>query len=66
MPNPLFESFGNKNPYAKMVGQIKEFSKTLQGDPKDIVQNLLNSGRMSQEQFNQYSQMAQQIMPFLK
>lgn len=66
MANPLFEAFGNKNPYVQMIGQIKDFSKTIQGDPKEIVQNLLNTGKMSQEQFNEYSQMANQILPFLK
>lgn len=61
--NPLYDESKN-NPYSGMIGQIKEFSKTIQGDPKDIVQELLNSGKMTQQQFNEYSQMAQQILPF--
>lgn len=66
MANPLYESLGNQNPYAHMVNKIKEFSRTIQGNPQQMVQELLNSGKMTQAQFNQYSQMAQQILPFLK
>lgn len=63
--NPLYDESKN-NPYSGMIGQIKEFSKTIQGDPQQMVQELLNSGRMSQQEFNRYSQMARQILPFLK
>lgn len=65
MSNPLYDE-KNQNPYSNMIGQIKEFSKSIQGDPKDIVQGLLNSGKMSQTDFNRYSQIAQSILPFLK
>lgn len=65
MANPLYNPQQN-NPYANMIGQIKEFSKTIQGNPKQMVEQLLNSGQMSQQEFNRYTQMAQQIMPFMK
>lgn len=65
MSNPLYDE-KKENPYMSMAGQIKEFSKTIKGNPKEIVQNLLNSGEMSQQDFNKYSQMAQNILPFLK
>ena len=44
-----------------MMTQLNQFRQTFQGNPKQQVQQLLNSGRMSQEQFNQLSQMATQI-----
>lgn len=31
-------------------------------DPKQIVQNLLNSGQMTQSQFNQFSNIANQLL----
>lgn len=65
MANPLYNPQQN-NPYANMVGQIKEFGKTIQGDPKQMVEQLLTTGKMSQQEFNRYSQMAQNILPFLK
>lgn len=50
--------FGN---IPNFVQSLNQFSQTLQGDPKQQVQQLLNSGRMSQQQYNQLSQMATQI-----
>lgn len=69
MANPLFEAFGNNamnSQYAEIIKQAKELQKTFKGNPKDTVQQLLNSGQMSQQDFNRYSQIAQQIVPFLK
>lgn len=65
MANPLYNPTQN-NPYANMIGQIRQFSRTIQSDPKQMVEQLLNSGQMSQQEFNKYTQMAQQIMPFMK
>lgn len=65
MANPLYNP-GQNNPYAKMIGQIKQFGQTIQGDPKKMVEQLLASGQMSQAQLNQYTQIAQQIIPFMK
>lgn len=47
--------------------QLAEFRKALGGkDPQAIVQNLLNSGQMSQQQFNQLKAQAEQIQKMLK
>ena len=47
------------------MNQFNQFRNTFQGDPKQQVQQLLNSGRMSQNQYNQLSQMATQIQNML-
>ena len=64
MMNPLFNMFGNQpnGPFSNMtniINQFNQFQSTFHGDPKQQVQDLLNSGKMSQEQFNQLSSMAQ-------
>ena len=63
--NPLFNILNGgmqpQNLMMKMMTQLNQFRQTFQGDPRQQVQQLLNSGRMSQEQFNQLSQMATQI-----
>lgn len=63
--NPLFNILNGgmqpQNPMMNMMTQLNRFRQTFQGNPKQQVQQLLNSGRMSQEQFNQLSQMATQI-----
>lgn len=63
MANPLFNTMGNQsNPMADIIRQAKEFKKSFTGNPRDEVQRLLNSGQMSQQQFNQLSQIAQQVV----
>lgn len=53
------------NNFINMINQFNQFKSTFQGDPKQCVQNMLDSGRMSQEQFNQLSAMAQFFKNFL-
>ena len=65
MANPLYNMFGGNapiNPIAQLVRDAKNFRKSFTGNPKDEVQRLLNSGQMSQQQFNQFSQIAQQVV----
>lgn len=63
--NPLFNILNGgiqpQNSMMNMLAQLNQFRQTFQGNPKQQVQQLLNSGKMSQEQFNQLSQMATQI-----
>jgi TATA-box binding protein (TBP) (component of TFIID and TFIIIB) len=49
------------NPFENMeqtMQQFNEFSKTVKGDPREQVQNLLNSGDMSQNTLNNIIPMA--------
>ena len=64
MPNPLFNMFsGNNQPNqnGNMIQRFQEFLNNFKGDPRQKVQELLNSGAMTQDQFNQYSGIADQI-----
>ena len=65
MANPLYNMFGRNapiNPIAQLVRDAKDFRKSFTGNPKDEVQRLLNSGQLSQADFNRYSQIAQQVV----
>ncbi len=63
MANPLCQAMGNQsNPMADLIHQAKEFKKSFNGNPREEVQRLLDSGQMSQQQFNQLSQIAQQVV----
>ena len=71
--NNLYKTLGNKNqlpaPFGNiqnMINQLNQFRNTFRGDPKQQVQELLNSGRMTQDQFNKLKQMADQIQGMLK
>lgn len=72
MPNPLFG--GLQPPYPaprpanpmmasleNMLSEFNNFRSSFQGDPRQQVQQLLSSGKMSNEQFNKFSEMAKQI-----
>ncbi len=66
MANPLFQTMSaNTNPFDDIIRQAQELQRTFHGNPRDEVQRLLNSGVMSQSQFNQLSQQAKQIMQFM-
>ena len=56
--------FGFGNPM-QMIQQFNQFRQTFHGDPRQQVQNLLNSGQMTQEQFNQLSSMAQMFQQLI-
>lgn len=68
--NPLFKLFGQNqnggNYPSNMLQEFNRFRSTFQGDPQQQVQELLNSGRMSQEQFAQLSSMAREFEQLLK
>ena len=53
------------NPMTNLVNQLNQFKQSFSGDAKQQVQQLLNSGRMTQNQYNQLSQMATQIQNML-
>lgn len=61
MANPLYNQLGgvpNNNP---MLQRLMDFKRTFNGNPQQIVQNMLNSGKISQAQINQYAQQANEI-----
>ena len=64
MANPLFSALGGQqmNPMAQLVADAKRLQQTMAGNPKQMVEELVKSGRMSQDQFNQYAQIANQVI----
>lgn len=66
MANPLFNQFGsNNNPLSALMAEFNRLSQSVQ-NPRQEVERLLNSGQMSQQQFNELSRMASQLLPNLK
>ena len=75
MASPLFNLLNNQmrppinTPMGNAVAMLKQFQQfknNFHGDPKADVMKLLNNGQMSQAQFNQYQQMAQQFQSLIK
>ena len=66
MANPIYQQLGNKVPTNPMLQQFLNFKKNFNGDPQQIVQNMLNSGKITQAQVNQCAQKANQLYDQLK
>lgn len=60
--NNLYQELNKNN----MIAQFEQFKRNFNGDPKQEVQKLLDSGQMSQETFNRLSQMATQLQSMFK
>lgn len=59
--NPLYQQM-NSN---QLLTKFQQFKQNFSGNPQEQVQQLLNSGKVSQEQYNQAVQMAQRLQQFL-
>nr|DAG74134.1 MAG TPA: hypothetical protein [Caudoviricetes sp.] len=77
MSNSIFQALGGAQQAAprmpgmagqfqNMMQKFQQFRTTFQGDPRQEVEKLLQSGRISQQQLNQVQGLAQQFMQFLK
>ena len=62
MSNPLYGMMQNQNNFLQ---KLQQFQRMLKGDPREQVQQLLNSGRVSQDQYNKAVQMANQLQKML-
>ena len=58
MSNPLFGMMGQQN---NIMQRFQQFQQMFRGDPRQQIQQMLNSGKVSQAQYNQAVQMAQQL-----
>ena len=54
--NPLFNMM-NSN----LMQRFQQFQRSFTGDPRAQVQQLLNSGKVSQEQYDKAVQLARQL-----
>jgi hypothetical protein len=50
----------------QLIQQFQQFRRNFKGDPRQQVQDLLNSGKMTQEQLDQCTSMAQQLQNILR
>lgn len=69
MANPLYNQFGNAPANNSVMSQfMNDFNQLQQTvkNPKQVVENLLQSGQMSQKTFNELSQIANQLFQSMK
>ena len=64
MPNPLYGQFGgqqNNNGFSAFMDDFRRLQQTVK-NPRQEVERLLQSGAISQQDFNRLGQMANQIL----
>ena len=63
MANPLYNALNGQqtNPMQNLVNDARRLRQTMQ-NPRAEVERLLQTGQMSQQKFNELSQIAQQIV----
>lgn len=72
MPNNLFNALGRQKLPGPMgnvqdlMNQFNQFRQTFRGNPQQQIQQMMNSGQITQDQYNQAVQIAQQMMRFMK
>lgn len=59
--NPLYGQMNQGN----IIQRFQQFQQMFRGNPQEQVQQLLNSGKVSQEQYNRAVQMANQLRGML-
>lgn len=59
--NPLYTQQNNG-----IMSRLNQFRNALQGNPQAQIQQMLNSGRITQEQYNQAYKMAQELQKMIK
>lgn len=64
--NSLFNSMMGNTPMGNLINQYQNFRRTFNGDPQKKIQEMLNSGQITQAQVDQARSMATQFQKLLK
>lgn len=64
--NNLYNLFNQNNGMGNFMARLNEFRKTITGNPQEMVQNMLRSGKVTQAQYNQAAKLANEIMKNFK
>ena len=65
MSNYLFNQLSNQSQYGDMIKQFNNFRNTFKGDARSQVQQMLNSGKITQAQYNEAVQKANALAKIL-
>lgn len=49
-----------------ILSQFQQFKNNFHGDPQQMIQQLINSGRISKDQYDRAVQMANEFQKYLK
>ena len=66
MSNPLYQQMNNQTGGTDFLQRFEQFKKTITGNPQQIIQEMLRSGRITQAQLDQAVKTANQYKGLLK
>ena len=61
MSNPLYNAMNGNQGNNSLLQRFQQFRNSFRGDPRQQVQQMLNSGRISQAQYDQAVQQAKAL-----
>lgn len=64
--NPLYNEMQNRTGGNNIIQRFQQFRQNFKGDPQQQVQQLLNSGKVSQADYNRAVQLANQLQQMMK
>ena len=65
MSNPLYDALGQNTQMNGFMQRLNQLKRTFGGDPMQAVQQMLNSGKVTQEQYNRAVKQAENIQKML-
>ena len=69
MNNPIFNAMMQNTPMGNvqnLMNQYRQFRQTFSGDPQQKIQEMLNSGQITQAQVDQARNKATQFQKFMR
>jgi hypothetical protein len=63
--NPLYEQMNGQAGQNNFLQKFMQFKQNFKGNPQEQIQQLLNSGKVTQEQYNAAVQKAQMLRKIL-
>lgn len=66
MSNPIFQQMNPMNNIQQVLQRFKQFQQSFHGDARQQVQQLLNSRKVTQAQYDNAVKLAQQLQQLIK
>lgn len=64
MSNQIYKQYGQNN--GDMISKFNQFKQSFTGNPQQMIQQMLNSGKITQEQLDNAVRQANQLMRIMK
>ena len=64
MSNQIYKQYGQNN--GDMISKFNQFKQSFTGNPQQMIQQMLNSGRITQEQLDAAMMKANEFMKLMK